>query len=111
MSSFSTRSLSLGIILKNISALLVLGFLVYGAYFLANKEITLFFGIGIFILLSIFISVVHSFPFGATFTPILFEWWWLDITFWNFSEMAWIITGISMGANILFFVGVYTSDD
>jgi len=111
MSSFSDGSLYLGIILKNISDLLVFGFLVYGAYFLANKEITLFVGIGIFILLSIFIGVVHSFPFGATFAPILFEWWWLDITFWNFSDMAWIITCISMVANTLFFVGVYTSDD
>ena len=40
-------------------------------------------------------------PFGTTFSPILFEWWWHDVPFWRFSPAAWSVTGLSMIANLL----------
>jgi hypothetical protein len=44
-------------------------------------------------------------PFGTTFAPILFEWWWHDISFWDFTTPAWVVTGISMVANVLLVAG------
>jgi hypothetical protein len=98
-----------GVMLKSLSALAILGFLTYSIYFTGNYELTLFKGIIAFLALSLFISFSSMIPFGATFSPILFEWWWHDIPFWDFTTAAWLITGISMIANVLLVVGIVLS--
>jgi hypothetical protein len=58
-------------------------------------------GVIAFVMLSIFAGFTSMIPFGITFSPILFEWWWHDVPFWEFSTFAWAVTGISMIANAL----------
>lgn len=95
-----------GAILKSVSGLIVFSFLIYSLYFTGYYELTMFKGILAFVVLSIFIGFTSMIPFGTTFSPILFEWWWHDISFWDFTAAAWVVTGISMAANILLVVGI-----
>ncbi len=98
-----------GVILKSVSGLIVSGFLIYSLYFTGYYELTIFKGILAFIAMSIFTYYTSMIPFGTTFAPILFEWWWHDIPFWDFTTAAWVVTGISMVANVLIAAGILTS--
>lgn len=91
----------LGGALKAISGLVVFGFLIWSMYFTGNYELTFFKGALAFVALSIFTGFTSMVPFGTTFAPILFEWWWHDVRFWEFSTAAWVVTGVSMVANVL----------
>lgn len=106
MSNVADAVAGTGAILKSVSGLIVFGFLIYSLYFTGYYELTIFKGILAFIVLSIFIGFTSMFLFGTTFAPILFEWWWHDIPFWDFTTAAWVVTGISMAANILFVAGI-----
>lgn len=106
MSNTSEAVAITGAILKSVSGFIVFAFLIYSLYFTGHYELTILRGILAFILLSFFIGFTSMIPFGATFSPILFEWWWHDIHFWNYSTAAWIATGISMIANIIFLIGI-----
>ena len=70
---------------------------------------TLLRGIIVFIFSSMFIGFVFGIPFGATFAPILFEWWLLDVPLDSISTFAWVVTGISLVANLLIVIG-FASD-
>lgn len=94
-----------GAMLKSVSGLIVFGFLIYSLYFTGYYELTILKGVLAFIALSIFIGFTSMIPFGATFSPILFEWWWHDIPFWDFTTAAWVVTSISMAANVLLVAG------
>ncbi len=106
MSNLSDAVAGTGAILKAASGFIVFGFLIYILYFTGHYELTIFKGIIAFIVLSIFIGFTSMFPFGTTLAPILFEWWWHDIPFWDFTTAAWVVTGISMAANILLVAGI-----
>jgi hypothetical protein len=106
MSGFSDAVAALGMILKSVSSLIVLGFLVYSMYFTGDYDLGFFKGVLAFIALSFFVGFTSMVPFGTTFAPILFEWWWHDIPFWDFTTPAWVITGISMLANVLVVAGL-----
>lgn len=106
MSSVSDAIAGTGTILKSVSGLIVFGFLIYSMYFTGHYELSIFKGILAFIILSIFVGFTSMIPFGTTFAPILFEWWWHDISFWDFTTPAWIVTGISMVANVLLVVSI-----
>ncbi len=96
----------LGGALKAISGIVVFGFLIWSMYFTGNYELTFFKGLLAFVALSIFVGFTSMVPFGTTFSPILFEWWWHDVSFWNFSTAAWVVTGISMAANVLILAAI-----
>ena len=106
MSSVSDAIAGTGAILKSVSGLIVFGFLIYRMYFTGHYELSIFKGILASIILSIFVGFTSMIPFGTTFAPILFEWWWHDISFWDFTTPAWIVTGISLVANVLLVVGI-----
>lgn len=106
MSSFSNVLMGTGAIIKSVSGLIVFGFLIYSMYFTGYYELSVFKGILAFIALSIFVGFTSMIPFGTTFSPILFEWWWHDIPFWDFTTPAWIVTIISMVANVLILAGI-----
>lgn len=106
MSSVSEAVAGAGAILKSISGLIVFGFLIYSMYFTGHYELSIFKGILAFFVLSIFAGFASLIPFGTTFAPILFERWWHDISFWDFTTPAWIVTGISMVANVLLVAGI-----
>ena len=106
MGSFSDAVTNTGAILKHVSGLIVFGFLIYSMYFTGHYEFSVIKGIVAFIILGIFVGFTSMIPFGITFTPILFEWWWHDITFWDFTTPAWVVTGISMVANVLLIAGI-----
>ncbi|MCI1279629.1 MAG: hypothetical protein LKG23_11675 [Nitrospira sp.] len=106
MGSFSDAVAGTGAVLKSVSGLIVFGFLIYSMYFTGHYELTFLKGILAFIVLGIFVSFTSMIPFGTTFAPILFEWWWHNIPFWDFTTSAWVITGISMVANVLLVVGI-----
>jgi len=93
--------------LKLISIFTVWGFLIWSIYFTGDYEFGILRGILAFFIIGIFIGFVSMIPFGLSFAPIIFEWWWHDISFWDFSTAAWIVTGVSMVANILFVTGLY----
>lgn len=101
----------IGVILKSISGFVVFVFLVWSMYFTGHYELGMFKGIVAFILLLFFSGFTSMFPFGTTFAPILFEWWWHDIAFWDFTTPAWIVTGISMMANLLLVAGIALSQN
>ena len=94
-----------GAILKSISGFIVFGFLIYSLYFTGCYELTIFKGILAFFVLAMFIGFTSMIPFGTTFAPIIFEWWWHNSPFWDFTTAAWIVTGISMAANLLVVFG------
>lgn len=96
----------LGGALKAISGFVVFGFLVWSMYFTGNYELSFFEGVLAFVALSIFTGFTSMVPFGTTFAPIVFEWWWHDIPLWEFSTAAWIVTCISMVANILLMAAI-----
>jgi hypothetical protein len=96
----------LGGVLKAISGFVVFGFLIWSMYFTGSYELTFFKGILAFVVLSIFVGFTSMIPFGTTLAPILFEWWWHDVRFWEFSAAAWVVTGVSMIANILLLAAV-----
>ena len=96
----------LGGILKAVSGLVVFGFLVWSMYFQGSYEFGIFKGIVAFFLLSLFSGFTSMFPFGTTFAPLLFEWWWHDVPFWHFSNAAWAVTAVSMAANVLLLIGI-----
>lgn len=106
MGSFSEAVTGTGALLKSVSGLIVFGFLIYSMYFTGHYELGFFKGIVAFIVLGIFVGFTSMIPFGTTFAPILFEWWWHDIAFWDFTTPAWVITGISMVANVLLVAGI-----
>ncbi len=106
MSNAAEAVAGTGAILKAVSGLIVFGFLMYSLYFTGYYELTFIKGILAFFALSIFIGFTSIIPFGATFSPILFEWWWHDIPFWDFTIGAWTVTGISMTANVLLVAGI-----
>jgi len=98
-----------GALLKSISGFAVFVFLIYSLYFTGNYELSIFRGILAFVALAFFIGFLSMIPFGTTFAPILFEWWWHQIPFWDFSTAAWIVTAVSMVANILRVIGLMVS--
>ena len=106
MNQLLTLLASLRSVLKAISGFSVFGFLIWSTYFTGTYELTLLKGIAAFVALSIFAGFTAMIPFGTTFAPILFEWWWHDVSFWNFSTSAWVITGISMAANALLIIAL-----
>lgn len=106
MSNVADAVAGTGAILKSVSGLIVFGFLIYSLYFTGYYELTIFKGIIAFVALSIFIGFTSMIPFGTTFAPILFEWWWHDIVFWDFTTAAWVVTSISMAANVLLVIGI-----
>ena len=109
MSKVADSVSNTGALLKSVSGLIVFVFLIYSLYFTGNYELTILKGILAFIALSIFIGFTSMIPFGTTFSPILFEWWWHDTPFWEFTTEAWVVTGISMAANVLILAGITLS--
>ena len=109
MSNFSEAVLGTGAILKSVSGIIIFGFLIWSMYFTGHYELGIFKGILAFIVLSFFIGITSMIPFGTTFAPFLFEWWWHDVAFWDFSTPAWVITGISVTANILLVMAMASS--
>jgi len=109
MSNVGKVVVSTGAKLKSVSGLLVFGFLIYSLYFTGYYELTIFTGILALVILSIFGGFISMIPFGTTFAPILFEWWWHDINFWDFTTAAWVVTAISTVANVLIVAGLSLS--
>lgn len=97
---------SIGIVFKVISGIAVFSFLIWSMYFTGSYEPSFFKGVLAFIVLFIFTGFTSMVPFGTTFAPLLFEWWWHDVPFWNFSNAAWVITGISFAANLLILAAI-----
>lgn len=110
MSNVADALTGTGAILKSVSGFIVFGFLIYSLYFTGYYELTIFKGILAFVVLSMFIGFTSMIPFGTTFAPILFEWWWHDISFWDFTTAAWVVTGISIAANVLLVTGLGLSE-
>jgi|TARA_B110000211_G_C13893794_1_gene470785 hypothetical protein len=93
--------------LNNIAEYLVLAFLIYSAYFTGYKDFTIFQGIIMLVTIGAIYLYIGVIPFGLILTPVLFEWLWLDIPFWNFSSLAWAVTGIVVTANIVLWIGSF----
>ena len=107
----SSTIANLGLILKSIAGIAVFGFIVWSMYFDGDYELGFFRGVVAFIVVLVFVGFVSMFPFGTTFAPILFEWWWHDILFWDFSTAAWVVTSISLIANVLIVAGLSAVDE
>jgi hypothetical protein len=86
--------------LNNIAEYLVLAFLIYSTYFTGYKDLAIFQGIIMLVTIGAIYLYIGVIPFGLILTPILFEWLWLDIPFWNFSSLAWAVTGIAVIATL-----------
>jgi hypothetical protein len=93
--------------LNNIAEYLVLAFLIYSTYFTGYKDLAIFQGIIMLVTIGAMYLYIGVIPFGLILTPILFEWLWLDIPFWNFSSLAWAVTGIAVIANIVLWIGSF----
>tara|TARA_B110000902_G_C13788588_1_gene391160 strand:- start:79 stop:456 length:378 start_codon:yes stop_codon:yes gene_type:complete len=93
--------------LNNIAEYLVLAFLIYSTYFTGYKDLAIFQGIIMLVTIGAIYLYHGVIPFGLILTPILFEWLWLDILFWNFSSLAWAVTGIAVIANIVLWIGSF----
>ena len=76
-------------------------------YFTGYKDLAIFQGIIMLVTIGAIYLYHGVIPFGLILTPILFEWLWLDIPFWNFSSLAWAVTGIVVTANIVLWIGSF----
>ena len=97
----------LGMILRNLTLTLAFFFMVYSLYFTGDYELSILKGIGSLICLAIFCYILGLVPFGHSLSPILFEWWWHDIPFWEFTTPAWAISIANLVAIVVIFAGVY----
>lgn len=97
----------IGLQLRNLTLTLSFIFLVYSLYFTGDYEFSILKGIVAFILIVLFVWVSNSIPFGASLSPILFEWWWHDIPFWEFSTLAISISIANLVALSIFFGGIF----
>ena len=64
-------------------------------------------GIAGFILLVAFICFTNFIPFGYSLSPILFEWWWLDIPFWEFTTPAIAISIANLVGLVVYLGGSF----
>lgn len=95
------------ILLRVLTLNLAFFFMVYSLYFTGDYELTILKGIGCFICLAAFCFIVGLIPFGHSFSPMLFEWWWHDIPFWEFTTPAWAISIANLVAILAIFAGAY----
>jgi hypothetical protein len=103
---FASGLAGTGVAVKLAANLAVFIFLVWSMYFVGDADFGLVRGVIAFFLLSFFTGFVGMIPFGTTFAPIIFEWWWHDVPFWEFSTAAWSVTGFSMLANVIALMGL-----
>lgn len=96
-------------VLKLAANIAVSIFLIWSVYFATSTDLGFWRGIIAFIGLVMFVGFVGMIPFGTTFAPILFEWWWHDVPFWEFSAAAWAVTSFSMLANVVALIAIVGS--
>jgi hypothetical protein len=84
-------------------------FLIWSTFFATTTNFGLWRGILAFVALTMFLGLVGMVPFGTTFAPLLFEWWWHDVPLWKFSAGAWSVTAFSIVANILVLITIFGS--
>jgi hypothetical protein len=101
---------NLGMILKVLCSNLAFFFMIYSLYFTGDYELSFLKGIGCFFLLAIFCYFLAIIPFGHSLSPILFEWWWHDIPFWEFSKLAWGLSIANFVCIAFIFIGVFFYD-
>ena len=106
MNRISDAVAGIGVLVKSASGIIVFAFLIQSMYFTGDYDLGLLNGTLAFFGLCLFIGLTAIIPLGSTLAPLLFEWGWHDIPLWEFTTAAWIVTGISMFANVLFFVGI-----
>lgn len=99
-----------GMALKLLSSNIAFFFMIYSLYFTGDYELTILKGIGCLFVLAIFCWFLSIIPFGHSLSPILFEWWWHDIPFWEFSNLAWGISIANFVCIGLIFLGVFLDE-
>ena len=102
--SWIVALLGISMVTKHLCSFATFIFLCWSLFFTGDYSLGFFGGLIAFILMIFFVAFVQLFPFGTTLTPLLFEWWWHDRPFLDFSAPAWILAGISMAANIGFII-------
>jgi hypothetical protein len=105
MSNISENTLNIGLIFKSISGIAVFVFLIWTTYFSGYFELSFLRGIIIFIIIAMFLGFLSGIPFGITFAPVIFEWWIFEAPLSGISTFAWVVTGISLIANLLIILG------
>jgi len=100
-----------GIGLKIFCANLAFFFMVYSLYFTSDYELSAWKGIGCFFLLALFCGILSIITFGNSLSPILFEWWWHDIPFWEFTTPALVISIANLVCLVIIFAGAYFEKD
>ena len=93
--------------LKLLCSNLAFFFMVYSMYFTGDYDLNVWKGIGCLFILAFFCWIVSMIPFGHSLSPILFEWWWHDIPFWEFTTPAWVISIANLVCIVIVFAGVY----
>ena len=96
--------LNISITAKHLCSFAIFIFICWSTYFTGDYNLGIFKGIVAFFVIMLFMGFVQVFPFGTTLMPLLFEWWWHDTELFDFSPAAWILSGISMAANIGFLI-------
>jgi hypothetical protein len=104
--SWVVALLGFSMVTKHLSSIAIFIFLCWSLFFTGDYSLGIFGGFIAFILMIFFVGFVQMFPFGTTLTPLLFEWWWHDRPFLDFSTPAWVLSGISMAANIGFLISM-----
>ena len=99
------RILIIGAKLTNYAEYLVLFFLIYSTYFTEYKDFTNYQDLMMLVVIGVMYLIVGAIPFGMILTPILFEWLFLDIPFWDFSMFAWAVTFTITATNVMVWVG------
>ena len=97
-------------ILRVLTLNLAFFFLVYSLYFTGDYELSIWKGIGCLFCLGVFCYICGLIPFGHSLSPIIFEWWWHDIPFWEFSKLAWGISIANFVCIGLIFLGVFLDE-
>jgi uncharacterized membrane protein YbaN (DUF454 family) len=80
-------------------------FMIYSAFFFGDSPDGFLNVIITLAGLLFFTWIVYTIPFISLASPILFEWWWHDIPFWEFTDYAMYATYISIGSVLLVLVG------
>jgi hypothetical protein len=96
-----------GIIVRSIGAILIYIYFFWITILSGYLDVSFFQGFAIFIGIMVVLLIVGGIPFAGTFSPIIFEWFFLGIPFNSISGFAWTATAVSFLSFLLISFGVF----
>ena len=98
---------NIGIGVRSIGASLIYAYFFWITILSGYLEVSFVQGLGIFIIIMIVLLIIGGIPFAGTFSPIIFEWFFLGVPFGDISGFAWIATAVSFLSFLIISTGAF----